>query len=270
MKILWSHCKHTIKFSIGVLLMTNALAIGQVQENIVKKSQSTDLDGNGDIDNIRAAFYYMGDGYSFNRVVLEVNGTFFVAKGSSIEPTLYIVDIDTIDSFKEIAIFDRGPSEDPETHFFRFANGIIVDIDIVPGKTIGPPQVSGTGKVHTSCRGTVLETWWYPCKFKLNRFSSRLEESVQHWKPMTAKVTLKTDLPLLTSPSLFPSPQSNRPADTLRAGDRASILKTDDTNWCYIESENGSSGWFGLIGCCRIASNGLMAIEVFDGLRIAD
>lgn len=255
--------------------MTNALGLDQVHEsilvyeNIVKKSKSMDLDGNDELDHIRAAYYTMGGGYNFNRAVLEVNSKYFVAAGSSIEPTLYIVDIDTVDSFKEIAIFDHGPSDDPETHFFRFANGIIVDIGIVPGKTIGPPQVSGTGKVHTGCRGTVLETWWYPCEFKLNRYSSRLEESVQQWKPMTAKVTLKTDLPLITSPLIL-SPQYNQPADTLRAGERASILKTDDANWCYIESENGSSGWFGLIGCCRIAFNGLMATEVFDGLSIAD
>jgi hypothetical protein len=92
----------------------------------------------------------------------------------------------------------------------------------------------------------------------------RFDLVVVPWKFMNTHVTLKVDLPVQVAPE--------RPefAGILRAGEQATIVRTDDRSWCYIECETGGAGYFAVVGASRIAGAELAATDVFDGLCMAD
>ncbi len=233
------------------------------ESHVIHRQLHADMDGDHKTDLIQATFYSTSDG-PYDRAVVEINGASFVVHGEVLHGDIFVVDIDTTDAAREVAVPEAGPSDDPATHFLRYSLGEVIELGVVPGITTGPQAVDGSGSITTQCRGEILETWWYPCRFSLNRWKHVLEEESQERMPMDTRVTLKCDLRLVADA------WSTEPAAVLHKGDRATLRSTDNKNWCYIESERGVRGWFAVYTYGIIAQNGLPATEVFDGLFIAD
>jgi hypothetical protein len=226
------------------------------------KTLTADLDGDGSTDRVTCRF----DADEYGRlymVTIEVNGTTISAKGESLTGAAEIVDLDATDSWREIALPEYGPSDDFAVSFFRYSQGRVLPLGKVPGTLTGM-KFDHAGSMATYCRGAVLHTFSYPARFRVNPASGRIEEVSQALVSMGTKVTLRAKLDLCDDPA--------RPAivATLRAGEKAVIVRTDNKKWCYIEAAGGARGWFALDGCCRIARTGQDAREVFDGLCYAD
>lgn len=233
------------------------------EPRLVQQEASADLDGDGNAEWVRFTGYGH-DRNALDHFVLDVNGVLHVQRGEGLSGRFFIVDIDSSDAFREIAVTESGPSDDPRTYFFRYATGTLISIGDIPDGVAGPPAVDGSGTIHATCRGFALQTWFYPCEYRLDRFTHRLEKGPAPYRPMGTAVTMKVELPLWTAPG------EAEVCGVLHPGDRAVIVKSDDQSWCFLQAENGTRGWFGLVGCCTIAVNGLQSTDVFDGLSMAD
>ena len=170
-------------------------------EPLVMQKTNTDLDGDGHPDYIRAAFYQVIDG-EYDRVVLEINGTLLATHGINMQSEFQVVDVNASDPYREIAISEWGPSGDYATHFFRYSTGAITELGTLPGFLGEQLTVDGSNTVQTRCRGTVLQTWFYPCVFRLDPRRGRFEKVSMPWKPMNTAVTLKVDLDVQAAPDV--------------------------------------------------------------------
>ncbi len=232
-------------------------------EPLVLVKEYADLDGDDRQEQIQVAFY-VAWGSSFDRAVIEINTATFVLHGESLVPEIHLTDIDTSDPWQDIAITQYGPSDDYVTYFLRFAAGSIVDLGAVPGFWGRDVVVDGSGRVSGRCRGSVLHTWSYPCEYVVAPSFARLEKVHARWRPMNTPVTLKVDL------TVQMGPDDPRPAGVIHAGEPAKIVHSDDMAWCYIVSDGGIKGYFGIVDFSVVTANGLRAFDVFDGLCAAD
>jgi hypothetical protein len=222
-----------------------------------------DLDCDGRPEAVDVFFFRPEHGYGAEVFLMAVNKVIYAGKGCALDERLAIVDIDTTDQWKEIALPEAGPSDDYATHFFRYMDREIVPLGTLPERLLGPPGIDGSGVVHTRCRGHILQTWWYPCEFRVASDQSEFVAVNKRYRHIGTSVVLKLALPLTSVP---------RGRDTvavLRPGQTATLLRTDDEHWCEIESSSGVRGWFAVAGWYIPAANA-SPTEVFDGLCIAD
>ena len=136
----------------------------------------------------------------------------------------------------------------------------------VPSSPWNDPIIDGSGKIITACRGKLLHTWFYSCKFEINRWNGLLGEIGQRYYEMNCQVTLKVDLEVfnLLGRGKYDS------AGIIKKGEKATIVKTDERSWCLIRSEKGLEGWFPVMSHSLLPTVGMWSGEVFDGLSFAD
>ncbi len=222
-----------------------------------------DLDGDSRADSAIITFTPDRHGI-FDYFRVAVGPDSIVQFGQGLHGTARVVDLDTTDGLREIAVPAWGPSDDDAVHFVRYSQGRVRILGSIPG-SIDYLRVDGSGVVRTTCRGSILHTWWYPCAYRVFEESGVLGEVHQAFKVMNARVRLKRDLPL------FPSPEHRRVTTVIRRGEWATIEVTDDQEWCRIRSPAGVTGWFWVTGGgVVIGTSTIPGQEVFDQLVIVD
>jgi hypothetical protein len=214
-----------------------------------------DLDGDGMRDSVRVDVDGRSPG-SYD-VIVRVGGSESKYFAGALPDRFWIADVDSTDRRKEIAVWDEGPSDDYRASFFWFDGKQVRPMGTVPGYD---PVTDGSGIVQGEERGRVLHTWYHPAAYRLTR-DHRLELVRMRYCPMGTLVRLLVDLPL----SLDPRPQARK--TVARAGTWAVIVRTDDVEWCELETSDRVRGWFRVAGN---SINGRNAEEVFDGLFFAD
>ena len=59
----------------------------------------------------------------------------------------FLTDLDIRDKYKEIVVYDDGPSGDPQYIFFRYDGSDIIELGTIGGS----PKINGCGRLITSC-----------------------------------------------------------------------------------------------------------------------
>lgn len=190
----------------------------------------------------------------------------------------------TDSSAQEVLLFlsDYGWSDDDTSYVYSYCGGSFRYLGVIPAM---PWELRFTeeGMLSGSVRASILHTWFRPADFVLctaysdEDFSTRIShiaEMPRDLYPMGVEVTVLRDLPLVVS--------RTNPAHalTIKAGERALIVATDDIEWLYIVptevdwsvSEYGA-GWLHTeIGGYSAVINGetIDTQALFDGLFYAD
>ena len=217
---------------------------------------SIDLNGDGKKDSIKLSVYSDGDEYS-----LTVNNSTIDGTGCNVENAIYLLDINSKDKYKELAITEAGPSSDYVTYFYYYDGKSLKYMGEISGDC-GDMKLDGSGNFTSVSRGNVLQTWFYVDHYKMSN-SHKIENIPQKYYRMNTMVTLKTSINVLKEASA-----SSGKAYTLKTGSKAILLETDDKQWCSILSENGQKGWFKITDNLYI--NGKTSWDTFDGLNMAD
>ncbi len=206
-----------------------------------------------------------------------------------------IVDINASDRRLEVAVFDKGPSNDPLSAFYALRDGNIVSLleiddcifdsvyvsdDHVPA--LDEDMLPGDGTVHWSGRLSILQTWWAPMSIRLNEDDSVTDLDELYYPnlpkpdPETGVGYVKLLYPLLAA--------SERSADSERTriepADRAILDITDNVRWVHVTTDNGS-GWIDIDNIAdyvedayREQFSNYLPFEVgynlFEGLSYAD
>lgn len=234
-------------------------------------SHSTDLNGDGVAENI--AIEVKGNSLEGTNTVISVSASSITFPGSNPEGFFGIVDIDTTDREKEIAVSDLGPSGDPTTGFYRFDGSLLQLVGIVQGayETI---EFSGNGTITTKTRSILLQTWFYTDLFTLNS-NHRLSDTTQDIYLIDpavpeAHLTMLQDLALHTDTN---EATATAIVTTLKKGEAVQFLGCDEVRWCKVEGATGIAGWFAVEDfntIVMIDGARIPASEVFEGLSNAD
>ncbi|HBP38021.1 MAG TPA: hypothetical protein DD640_04640 [Clostridiales bacterium] len=233
--------------------------------------------------------YTCTDEYSFNLTLNQSTQRF--AGEMFVPDWFFLVNLDTGDSYLDIAIQEQGASDDYQVHFFYYDGNQLIKRGVVPGMicdflsptvTIDPfgtgsIQLDSFGGLTALARGNVLHTWFYyePWAIGADKLLHAIPQDYYpmwsyNWEtgeefPETA-VTLKMDLPLLQSPD------STEPFLTAQVGQTAHLVQTDNSEWIQLRTEAGDLGWFQLADHYQVLVSGIeyFGEEVFDGLSFAD
>ncbi|MFA5842364.1 MAG: SH3 domain-containing protein [Candidatus Gracilibacteria bacterium] len=226
-------------------------------ENFVN-TMTTDLNSDGIMDQISFEIPKTLDSFT-----LQVNDALVEGNEQNLKSYIEIVDIDPTDSFKEIAVSDYGPSSDYRTFFYFYDGKNLISM----GETQGIPGLNmtfpGNGTFITQTRGQILQTWFYEDQFKLTDAHS-IENIPQDLYEMNTPVIVLQPLPLQKSRT------DSEQVAILEVGESATILSSDNKEWCLVETSTGVQGWFVIENFDIIKGTNLSATEVFDGLSMAD
>lgn len=181
----------------------------------------------------------------------------------------YLVDLDSSDNFREIALADWGSNDCLTTHYFRFDGADLTYL----GSTSGFPedhttQFHGDGSVTAMTRLDVMQTWSGLRTYRLDNGQLHMveDEFCTPQLPDGWKVTLQQELTVYTGPDRSSKQITLSPANTA-----LSFPSTDGLHWVEIQCANGDSGWayFPEMSLVESGSQTLDASEVFGNLFLA-
>lgn len=226
-----------------------------------------DLDGDGSEDTLLYAILD-DEGMSFN---LSANDIGIDQDGCYMADTAYIIDLDTTDQYKEVAVSEYGPSDDLMVHILRFDGSAWTVLGYIPGfvalEEDGTPGettvINGDGTVDTLRRGEVVSTWFFTAHYQMEGDTLVWQEAAAY--DMETPVTLLVDLPLTATP------EGSEVVATLLTGTETVIKQTDNFSWISFPLEDGTMGYARLgDDGFSIAALGLSTYDVFEGLNFAD
>jgi len=239
----------------------------------------TDLDGDGEVDKIEYTVEYDEEtGSSPFRLVIGTSQ--LDGEGDDLTGQIWAYRPEGID---DVLLFlaDRGMSDDDWSHVYSYYQG---EFRYLGGVGCMPEDLAVTAPnlLTGTARGSILHTWFRPADYVIAanyeepsyaRRATAICEMPRSEYPMGTVVTLRRDLDLQVSRT------NSSHAYTLRAGEKAVIVSTDDIEWLYIVPLRPSyefertAGWLHtLIGGYSVSIDGdeISTYDLFDGLFYAD
>lgn len=211
------------------------------------RSLDLDLDGDGTAEHV--TLLIGGTFESGITATITVNNASDVVGGDG-QPDGYfgVVDIDSSDKLKEIAVGFSGPDGQHSTMFYHWHDGALAKFgtkDLTVGgweETVFP----GDGFVAIATRALVLDTWFYNAQYHLD--GDYLAEVPQAFYTRLDQTNLVTAL----APQTFQTSPTNATVSmTLAAGEEAAVLGCnhveslpDQATWCQMKDAAGNTGWF--------------------------
>ena len=204
--------------------------------------------------------FYSLDDFKINEVSYKVAINDDVYEDNPDEYSYIIVDLDKSDKQKEIVLKIEGPSDDPCAYFYTYKNGL-VSLGFAP-TNINYTSFDGKGNIYGDVRLDILQTWFAPETWSLkNNNIIRNTDHIYYPRPWT--VTLKVDLPVYKD-------MNSKETTTIKP-QKVTITQTDNKQFCYLEAEDGSKGWFKVKGYSELPDlDNAYAWDAFDGLFYAD
>lgn len=200
---------------------------------------TVDLNGDGREDTIR--YFLNNDG----GVIIKVNElSINLGEIEEYEKFVQVIDLDTSDPYKEIAVFDAGPSSDPCFTSVWYNGSNLSRCGQVPGGWEGL-KFHGDGRLTSSgFRGAILCTWWYEATLVLD--SEHMLIVLPELRRMIGYSNREDDRLAVTAPfALRKLPKDDSPIVTvLKPGDTILLMVTDDAKWIQAETSKGLRGWF--------------------------
>lgn len=225
------------------------------------KEIAVDLNGDGKDESV---YYGLDDfrinGTSYRNDALLTN----VYEDNPSEGFFIIADTNINDKQKEIVLKVNGPSDDPAGYFYLYNNKLekLGSVD----SYITDKSFDGKGNIYGNVRLNILQTWWAPEVWKLENGKIARDEQKIYYPIQSAEqeITLNVDLPVLENLTDSKQPTVMKPQ-------KVKITATDNKQFCYVDGEDGTKGWFEVKDFYLVvAVDNKPATDVFTGLVMAD
>lgn len=221
-----------------------------------------DMDGDGKTERISLSAD-SDDGSissSYDSYVLKVGDSHIKGWAEELHNDIWALSLDGEQIL--LALYEDGPSADPLTTLFAYANGSVRQIGAF-GDDIRHCEIEN-GIIKGTERHDVLQTDWIKAEWGIDS-KGRLERVSHETYDFTALNTIILSKPL----PVYTEPDEGSESRILKS-QTVKFLKTDNTfSWIYAEGGDGDSGWFEVDGL-EIKGLGLDYYEVFEDLNFAD
>lgn len=172
----------------------------------------------------------------------------------------FITDINTRDSYKEIAILDHGANGIPYTYFIRYVGSGTFCLGYVPYFPDDECfRIKGDGSVESAYDLTLLSNWqasavWLSGSDQLissNLTMRKPELYYLYEEQYVDGLTQLKDLKLYDSRSLKAKTVTAKASDSL-----VTFTQTDDAHWVYVKRTDDVEGWLYLENKNTVVSDG--------------
>lgn len=224
-----------------------------------------DLDGDG----VAETIYYETELIEEERNVhLWINGVDFGKYVDIYEPLeshFFIVDINKNDDFFEIVVSTYGMSDDLESQWFRYSNGIFYDLGYTEMMPNNFMYFKDDGSLIIYSRTDIFGTNFIPMKYILeNNKLKIIEENFYNFglvtqTPYICEVNLNVHTDLTVDSQII----------TLKKGTEFFSTKTDGKEWVNILLNNNEY-WLHIKDFCLLDNENLFVTDVVKNLILAD
>jgi hypothetical protein len=157
----------------------------------------------------------------------------------------YVMDIDILDTYAEIAILEEDQNGELITHLFQYTGEQLKYCGVVPDSPLyGSFLVDGDGTVRAQKPLSILQTWSATAEWKYDE-TGILQEQLQeyyetYWSPKNVdqQNIAKKDL------ILFRNAELNQESILIQKGETLYLTATDNQHWIQISDYAGHQGWF--------------------------
>lgn len=172
----------------------------------------------------------------------------------------FITDINTRDSYKEIAILDHGANGIPYTYFIRFVGGGTYCLGYVPYFPDDECfRIKGDGSVESAYDLTLLPNWqasavWISGsdQFVSSNLAMRKPELYYLYEEQYVDgLTQLKDLKLYATRS-----QKAKTVDAKASDSLVTFTQTDDAHWVYVKRTDDVEGWLYMENKDTVVSDG--------------
>ncbi len=234
-------------------------------ESLGSMTKEVDLNGDGQAEKIAVSFFGNNPD-SFSSARLTINDQTTDITEENIHKDFTIVDIDTADTYKEIAISADGPSSDYSTTFFAYDGQRLFKVGRVSG-ILSEIKFNQQGGLSTITRANILDTWFFRDDYKLSSGHTLANVPKSFYDREHYKGEMQVSI--LKDISMQKSPTDSTLAFRLKKGDKITMLGCDNVKWCALSNAKGAKGWFELVDYNQMAIGGF-SDEYFLGLSNAD
>lgn len=251
---------------------------GEVMDVSVRDVSGTrawlDLNGDGSVEEIELCpdeAYCRGRIYwtdLFDCASLRMNGESCVvgwSYGANLTNYLYAVSLDGREIL--IMLYEEGPSDDPESVFFRYEGGTPTEIGMV-GSSVGSGSISENGDICIGERWDIIESGYLEFTYRLNA-EYRLERVEGETHEVLRSYWEEYPLVLLTKLPIHESP-GGAVTGQLEPGEvkytLAYLGKEGESDWIYMEGDN-AAGWVEVAPYGHMVDLGedVVADDIFEG-----
>lgn len=239
---------------------------------LLANGAAIDLDGDGTAETISFEITRDEDGYDTG-YKLTVGESQVGGVGWYMNEEVYALRL-TDHDYPLVLVSDNGPSDDYETHFYLYADGMLQPAGVI--YALPESMEIDKGIITAPVRANLLYTWFHDEEYALayrwyedGSVKAAMHKVPRGLYPMSLIATLNVDLPLMASRT------SNAVCAQLESGAEVILCATDDVEWVYIEALDGSeAGWMktgGEFGMeCYVGEKTMPSYDVFEGLLFAD
>lgn len=202
-----------------------------------------DLDGDGTVDEVYMDYDFDTFETLFTINDVEYSGQldewFFYC--NSFVDVYYIVDLDSLDNYKEIALCGSGLSSDPEFHFIRFEDGTASYLGSIYTHNY-ELDIRGDGTIVCGGRLKVLQTWAAPFMWELQ--DGKINFVEQEWYYPYVNTYFYGITKQSKTLNLYESPDLGSDSITVEpTEDTINFGVTDNKEWVQFFRGDGVEGW---------------------------
>ena len=234
-----------------------------------------DLDGDGEKEvlYLEALGGFMNDdGWGrYNQIDsdyrVRVNDQYYENYGDNVDPVLMAFSPDGREIL--LAIYDDGPSADPETVFFRYDETGVLPAGNMPAD-LRLATINEDGLIKCTFRADMLQTEWAWGYYYWNGSEIvRREDDIYYFVDDSKwREEYQVPLVLLREITVFAERSEDSEAITMKP-QKVRNVATDNSEWILLEAEDGTSGWIRIVQFC-FPSEESDPFELFEGLNMAD
>lgn len=219
------------------------------------KTTITDLNG----DNVLDTLIFSLDSMSIERYLLTVNNCSLIGDGCCAYDSVLIIDIDTADDFKEIAVCKGEPDDFYLTTFYWYS-GTKVEVVGTVDEEYSKNMAKGNGEIHIDKINYFLGRRSYPATYCLEP-DHKLYEYEEKWIDPEISVVVKKHFGLWRYSSDFNS------KITVDSSEIVTFVKTDLKKWILVMKDNGKKGWLFVDENDNVNGTKLQLKDIFDGFN---
>lgn len=171
----------------------------------------------------------------YNQIEFSVGDQTLSLESAEWDSFLYIVDIDKDDNYKEIVVYDYGPSNDPVDYYYYYNGNKIEFMGSVQGH-INENNDIEDGVLHAKIRNDILDTHYYDLDYHLDD---------NHHLVAEPRAYYEVNIPMRTVESmiLYTEPGSGDVCNDIQKNEMLTAYKVDFNDYVYVTLENGKKGW---------------------------